>query len=879
MDGAAIINGRATHEHRLDNGLTLLVREDHSAPVVAIVTHVKAGYFDEPDRLVGVSHVLEHMFFKGTPRRGVGEIARQTKGAGGYLNAGTIYDYTSYYTVLPSSALELGLDVQADALRNSLVDESELERELLVIIQEVKRKLDNPGALAVESLYATLFDAHPIRRWRMGTEEQLRAYTRDDVVSYYRRMYRPSNIIMVIAGAVDPAETVALVERYYGDMEDADIERPDRPVEPTGRGFRFREMAGDITHSYMELGWATPGVLHPDTPVIDLLALVLGQGRASRLYRGVREAGWVSGISAYNYTPTELGVFGIGAELDPADTRSALTATWREVDRMRAEGVTDAEVARAKNVLEARHLRRVETVEGQANLLAEWEAAGGWRRAAEYLDRLFTAGAADVSRVCRDYLDLDRGALLIYRPESADPLELDAAGAARMLRSGNGEAPPVVASTPPTRRAPAGAPDFQAAGVEDGVHFYTMANGARIAVQPIPSPMVSMTIACPGGRSEERADAAGITGLMSRTSIKGTRNRDAARIADESEWLGGAISPSVSADMLQWTLTVPARHFQPAFDLLADVALAPDFPRDKLDRERKVALANLERIRDDMYRYPFRLFLQSAFPDHPYGFSLATIEAAVPTLERAAIADWHRRKVLGVRPWVLVAGSVEPHEVARAAAHAFRDLPSVSEDPAAPPARWPEAARCEAVQRERAQTAIVLGVPGPGRTDDDRYAFQLLANAISGLGNRLFEELRSRRSLAYTVSVQPMLRARVGAFVGYIATSPEREEEARSGLLEQFELVAREGVSDDEIERARRYTIGTWQIRRQTAGARLMDLTSALLLGEGLAEIRDFEDRIRKVTTDEIRAAMGRFFDPDRVVEGIVRGQTVPPES
>jgi zinc protease len=137
----------------LPNGLRVLIRRDDSAPVVAIVTYVSAGYFDEPDDVVGIAHVLEHMYFKGTPTRGVGEIAKQTKAVGGYLNAATIYDHTSYYTVLPASGFKQGLEVQFDAYANSLIDSEELARELEVIIQEAKRKADNPGAVATETLY------------------------------------------------------------------------------------------------------------------------------------------------------------------------------------------------------------------------------------------------------------------------------------------------------------------------------------------------------------------------------------------------------------------------------------------------------------------------------------------------------------------------------------------------------------------------------------------------------------------------------------------------------------------------------------------------------------------------------------------------------
>jgi zinc protease len=180
----------------LGNGLTLLVQPDRSAPVVSVVTHVKAGFFDEPDRWSGISHVLEHMFFKGTPRRGVGAIARETKGAGGYLNASTTYDHTTYFTVLPASGLETALDIQSDALRNSVIDADELARELQVIIQEAKRKLDTPSAVAYETLHEVMFDRHRIRRWRIGHEEQLARLTRDDLWAYYRSRYVPERTIV-----------------------------------------------------------------------------------------------------------------------------------------------------------------------------------------------------------------------------------------------------------------------------------------------------------------------------------------------------------------------------------------------------------------------------------------------------------------------------------------------------------------------------------------------------------------------------------------------------------------------------------------------------------------------------------------------------------
>src|SRR5258705_3652167 len=230
----------------LPNGLRVLVRQDRSAPVVAIVTYVSAGYFDETDDVVGIAHVLEHMFFKGTPTRGVGEIARQTKAEGGYLNAATIYDHTSYYAVLPSSGFVPGLDVQFDAYANSLIDADELARELEVIIQEAKRKADNPGAVAREPLYELLHDRHRIRRWRIGREPGLRALTRDALVGFYRNYYHPGNTVLSIVGDVDPEVALAEVQRAYGGLPAGEPSRYPGQTEEGVAGFRYRELSGDI---------------------------------------------------------------------------------------------------------------------------------------------------------------------------------------------------------------------------------------------------------------------------------------------------------------------------------------------------------------------------------------------------------------------------------------------------------------------------------------------------------------------------------------------------------------------------------------------------------------------------------------------------------
>src|SRR5687767_8557816 len=317
------MNPNTVHRTVLPNGLTVLVQEDRSAPVVAIVTWVKAGYFDETDEQNGLAHALEHMFFKGTPTRGVGDIAKETKSIGGYLNAHTIYDSTVYYTVLPSSGFLKGLDIQADAYANSLIDSAELAKEMEVIIQEAKRKSDNPGAVATEKLYELLHDAHRMRRWRIGHEKGLRGFTSELMTGFYRNFYRPANTILAISGDIDAHDATERVRQVYGALQSGVPERTPGPPEPERSGFRYKELAGDIAQTQLAIGWRTPGTLHADTPALDVAASVLATGRASRLYRAVRERKLASSVGAYNYTPTDLGVFVVNAETEPHNTVSA----------------------------------------------------------------------------------------------------------------------------------------------------------------------------------------------------------------------------------------------------------------------------------------------------------------------------------------------------------------------------------------------------------------------------------------------------------------------------------------------------------------------------------------------------------------------------
>ena len=653
----------------LPNGLTVLVRQDRSAPVVAIVTYVSAGYFDETDDVVGIAHVLEHMFFKGTPTRAVGEIARQTKAVGGYLNAATIYDHTSYYAVLPASGFVQGLDVQFDAYANSIVDADELARELEVIIQEAKRKADNPGAVATETLYELLHDRHRIRRWRIGREPGLRALTRDAMLRFYRNFYHPGNTVLTIVGDVDPDDAMREVTARYGALPAGTPARVPGPVEEGTAGFRSREWSGDIGQAQVAFGWRTPPTLDDATPGLDILATVLAGGRASRLYRSVRERKLASSVSAYDYTPTSLGVFVVHAET-PADTiGDAARTIWAQLRTLREHGVSDEEVVRAKRLYESRWIRRLEDMEGQANYLAEWEALGDWRRGDEYLERALSVTADELTALARRFLDPDQCSVVVYRPDGTPPLAADTAAMRALLDA----APP--AAVEPASLPASGATDvfpaMRAVREEAGVSVFETAAGVPILVRRKPGALVHAGVFLLGGARDEPADRAGLTSLLVRTAIKGTESRTAAQIAEEAELLGGSVGGSVGSESFGWSISVPSRHAAAAIALLADVAQAATIPVDAFETERTIALADLAALRDDMYRYPVRLATGAAFAGHPYGVPASGDEVTLPVLSVDEVRAWHRARVLHGPAVVAVVGDADPAELASIAAGAF----------------------------------------------------------------------------------------------------------------------------------------------------------------------------------------------------------------
>src|ERR671937_1799767 len=325
-DAAAIAFPPSTAQKwTLENGLTIIVQEDHSAPVASVQAWCATGSIDEDQHLgAGLSHILEHMLFKGTKTRGKNEIAQKIQDVGGYINAYTSFDRTVFWIDVPKDGVGTALEVLSDAMMNSTLPPEEYNKEQEVIRREFAMGMDDPDRMAGLLLFATAYQRHPYRFPAIGEIEIYNQLTQEQVMQYYKTRYVPNNLTFIVVGDVDAERVRQQLADLFKPYPEKSLKPVFIPAEPPQLGWRevHKEFATELAH--LSMAWHIPEVTSPDVPALDLLSTVLGDGRSSRLYRRVREeAGLAFSISAFSYTPGDPGLLGIDATLDPKKREAA----------------------------------------------------------------------------------------------------------------------------------------------------------------------------------------------------------------------------------------------------------------------------------------------------------------------------------------------------------------------------------------------------------------------------------------------------------------------------------------------------------------------------------------------------------------------------
>lgn len=408
-NGGASSSGkiRPTHRRVLENGLTLLVFENHDVSVATADVWIATGSADETPEVGGISHFLEHMLFKGTENFGLGQIEREIECVGGACNAGTSYDFTHYYVTLPAESVARGSEMLAEMVCSSTLDGGELEKERLVILEEYRRKQDNPEAMLFEDLYEQLYEGGPYHRSVIGTEETIRSIDREQMLDYYSRHYAPQNATFLLSGDVSVEQAEELAERHFGGFDRSYDPLLAEGPEPTkiahAKSFHHEKATGGEV--YYSLTCGAPGVEEIDKIVpLDVAQYILGQGRGSILFQEIKEKRQLaSTIGCYYSTQKHASAFMIDATCEPQKQASLRAALDEQIDRFLNEPLDPNQLQRARRLLASGHLFSFETTGAASSQIGYYYTlTGGIEFLDGYLDRLEAVTAEQVKEAFAD---------------------------------------------------------------------------------------------------------------------------------------------------------------------------------------------------------------------------------------------------------------------------------------------------------------------------------------------------------------------------------------------------------------------------------------------------------------------------------------------
>jgi len=863
MNEEALLSGNGTLVRETGSGLRIIVRRDPAVPVATVWVWAGVGSVNEPDGTGGISHVIEHMAFKGTPTRGVGEISREIESHGGLMNAFTGHYATAYFVSLPREHVGLGVEVLGDALSNPLFDPDELARELEVVGEELRMRDDQPGTRLWESVAGQVYTVHRMGRSVGGRLEVVRAFTRETVLDHYRRNYTPRNTRVVVVGDVEPEKIFSGVERSFSAYDRPYCEPDPTPPEPEQSGLRFKIEEMPVNRARLALAWPAPGQLHPDTPSLDILTGVAGEGLSSRLYRRVKdELNLVDDITASLVTGDDAGVLYVECELDPADVRRALGAILGETALLRERPAGPYELNRVRNAVELSYLRERETVEGQAHELAHYDHLGDWRRAEEYLRGLYAVTVESVLGAAGRYLVPEKlSVALVVPPGRAAEFE--------------NLAPAADASSPPPDRRPLEEnPPRPVSPSPVSVEEATLGNGVRLVLRRNTTrALASVAALTSGGLFEEPAELEGATNFALEMALRGTREHDAEEFHARLEYYGAELDTLVQRDFYGFRLDCAARHLDPGLSLLAEALTRPAFPETELEPKRSDILADIATRTDDASAYTLGRVNTALYGGRGYGRFLDGREETVRVLDAAALSGWYRDRLRADRLVIGVSGAFERDPLLERLEGLFGGLTRGEGAPEPPPRVYGTDDVEERLPKQ--QTHVALAFPAPALGDDRRFAAQVLAQGLSGAGRRLFVELRDRLHLAYVVFFLYRPLRGAGGFFSYIATQPGRGEEAQDALRRELERVAREGLDPAEVAEAQEHVLGLYQLGRQRNAASAASYAGAVVQGLTARDVDLYPERIAAVTPDEVDALAAEYLEPSRGVRCVVRG-TLP---
>lgn len=849
------------HKNKLDNGLTVLVKETPGTKVATVQIWVKAGSIYEEKREAGITHLIEHMIFKGTPTRGPGEVAGSIEAVGGQINAYTSYEYTVYHATLSSRNWGEALEVLTDAVLHSTFDAEELAREKKVVLEEIRMRKDRANVALFEELMAHAYTVHPYRLPVSGTAESVNAISREDILRYMKNHYHPDNFTVVVVGDVRVQQVMDRVTNLMAGLPRSEAQPPAIPREPAQKATRLFALSEDVNQTQLALAFPGSAFKGQDAAILDVMTSILGSGETSRLYTKLRnDTGLVYRIDGSAFTPKDPGLLEFTATLDADKVAPALEETLTEIFKMKHRKVSNEELDRAKSNLESEFIFNLERAEGQARVLGSFEFLTGDPREDKYLERVRAVSKEDIQRVAAFYLTGEHLTVGTITPFGT-PKPLTQAQLTQIIA-----------------RAEAAAKLDQPASKVNGafltgVHSFQLKNGIRLLVRENHDvPTVSIRAVLPGGLRGETESTNGAFAFISELLPKGTQQLSAEELAKKVANMAGSLEGFNGKNTFGIKGDFLSRHTNKGLALVRDVLLTPAFAPAEAEKIRPELLSQLKNQEDSLPSLAFKEFNKRLFMGHPYGLNPQGDETVIRNLTVADLKRLYEQHASPDALVIAVAGDVDAEKVKDSVEELFgawQKSPAekgLTSESALPP-DVPSGPEVISIPRDKQQVHIIIGFVGTTLNSEDRYGLEVLDTALSGQSGRLFTELRDKQSLAYSLSSFSLLGLDTGSFGIYLGTSPDKKDEAIKAVWQQLYRVMEEPLSEEELAKAKNVLISNYELGLQTRGNQALEMALNETYGLG----QDFGNRyvhaIEQVDAATVLAMARKYIRPGNYVQ------------
>lgn len=844
--------------HIFANGLTLLMIENHQAPVLALNICLRVGSRYETDAEAGICHLIEHMLFKGTKKRGPGDIAYQIEASGGDINAYTSFDETVYYCTLSSRHQNKGIEILADAVLNSTIDSQELEREKEVVVEEIRRGMDSPSRVLSEGVFGKVFQKHNYGRPIIGYEKNVRGFSQKKILDFYHSWYVPENMVVVVSGDFKSKSMFKTCEKLFGSLTRKSIPRRKLIQEPTQTHTRALSIQKAIQGTHIDMAFPIPAIDHEDIPALDVLSHILGSGESARLDLNLREKKTlVNSIYSYAYTPQDPGIFLIGCTLAEENVSSASQAIMKEIEKIQDNGVTQDELARAKMNLKSEAIYAKETVQGIGRKYGYFETIlRRYNFDDHYYQSMDSLSRNDIIHAAQTYLNTKKLTAGIIGPQKKKkwkPSEFSNLFKKQVSKK-------KVKTQKKATQAPA-------------TQYIQLKNGFRLIFQENHNlPCVSIRSAHLGGIRAETPLNNGVHALFSQIWGKSSTHKDSEEVARAIELVAGSIDSYTGRNLSGIKMDFLSEKTHEAMDLFLDVFLNPRFDKEEIEKEKKHTLATLKREEDAPASLSMKQFLKTLYPKHPYGLPTLGTTQSVKKLNVNHLKASFEQIMNPKNSVIAIVGDFDTTWMLNKIRPNLEKIKAGKSKWKAPK-KDPKPQKIQRIQRnlDKLQAHIVYGFQGVCFSDTDRYALDVLNTILSGQGGRLFIELRDKLSLAYSITSMNQEGIEPGYFGVYIGTEGKKVEKAIASIeTELSKILSKNSISQKEIDRAKEHLVGTYELDLQRRGSTAINLAFNEIYEMPRSEWKDLPKKILAVKKKDIERVAQKVICLDKAIISIV---------